>query len=104
MFWKNLTKRIPVVSVESALYDILKNRLLLTVFGRFFMNPDWIQIFWPIWIRTQEKNSDPDPDKRTGSETMVKLDSQIIIFFLFQIEHFKSEIYTNCAKCQPLEV
>ena len=81
MFWKNLTKRIG--SVESALYDILKNILLLTVFGRFFMNPDWIQIFWPIWIRTQEKNSDPDPDKRTGSETLVNLDSQIIIFCFF---------------------
>ena len=42
---------------------------LLTVFERFFFtDPDFSgsdSDFWPIRFRTQEKKSDPDPDKRT---------------------------------------
>ena len=51
--------------------------LVLTVIVRFLMDPDFSgsdQDFWLIWIRTREKKSDPDPDKRnrtrnTGGKT-----------------------------------
>ena len=65
--------------VESAKYEIQFLSTFTPVLGRFFTDPD--PDFRPI--RTQEKNSDPDPDKRTGSETLVNLDSQIIIFCFF---------------------
>ena len=50
-------------SVEIAKYDIFKKFLVV-----FFMDPDFYRLdpdFWPIRIRTQEKKSVPDPDKRT---------------------------------------
>ena len=50
---------------------------LTPVLGRFFTDPDFSGSdpdFWPIRIRTQEKNSDPDPAKKTGSETLLSSD------------------------------
>ena len=66
-------------SFESAKYDIkMLFYLYLQFFGglfswirnRIFMDtdpdfPDRIRICWAIRIRTQEKKSDPDPDKRS---------------------------------------
>ena len=53
--------------VESAKFDInICFTCTFSFFGIFFMDPDrdfsWTDPdFWPIWIRTQEKKSDPDP-------------------------------------------
>ena len=44
-----------------------KNSTLTQVLGRFFMDPDFSSSdpdFWPIRIRTQKKNCDPDPENK----------------------------------------
>ena len=61
-FWRNLTKKNGVKSVKYNLHLFL---LVLTVKGRFFMDPDVV----PIRIRTREKQSDP----AKGSETLIEM-------------------------------
>ena len=69
-FWRILTKKKIVLRVIKQIF-----LLVLLTFGGFFMypdpdfpNPDFpnpIQIFLPNLIRTREKKSDLDPDKKT---------------------------------------
>ena len=53
-FWSNLTKKD---RVESAKYDIIFLLLLLTVFGRFFVDPDYLA----------------DPDWDSGKESPIRI-------------------------------
>ena len=55
-FWRSLAKK---EGVESAKYEKQFLSTFTPVLGRFFTDPD--PDFRPI--RTQEKNSDPDPGK-----------------------------------------
>ena len=64
--------------------------LVLTLFGRFFEDPDPTRIFLPIRIRTLEKKSDLDLDERTQIRHtgiykifMLKTRLKLTIFLLF---------------------
>ena len=61
-FWRCLTKK-----VKSVKYEIQFFFYFNYIFRTFFFT-DSDLYFWPI--RTQEKNSDPDPGKKTGSEKL----------------------------------